>query len=386
MTLAAAPVAFATVFRTIGLVIFAFVVAGYVVYLVINSRQARAEVGSEIELAPNRKPYLDDEQLEGPRLEKVQLWALASLVIVAIGLPLYWVTEPGRQAGARDDFNAKFVSRGASLFAPVGETADALGCAGCHGVDGGGGSANYTLTKPDGTFDRIVSWKAPALNTVLLRYSREEVTYILTYGRPFSPMPAWGTLGGGPLNDQQIQNLVDYLESIQITPEESQQQVDEQLAKMRGAKDANGDPIYSSDGEALFNMGLDDGFAGGAYACGRCHTQGWSYAQTLDELGNPGGGALGPSLRGTTEQFPENPNPEEGESPFQAMIDFVSEGSVNGVRYGVHGQGSGKMPGFGIRPAEPALSWINKGKAREPSGGMLTEEQIAAIVEYERGL
>src|SRR6185436_3018800 len=118
MILAAAPVAFATVFRTIGLVIFAVIVVGYVVYLVINSRQARAEVGSEIELAPNRKPYLDDEQLEGPRLEKVQLWALASLVIVAIGLPLYWVTEPGRQAGARDDFNAKFVSRGESLFAP----------------------------------------------------------------------------------------------------------------------------------------------------------------------------------------------------------------------------------------------------------------------------
>ena len=57
-----------------------------------------------------------------------------------------------------------------------------------------------------------VNWKAPALNTVLLRYSREEVRYILTYGRPFSPMPAWGVKGGGPLNDQQLQNLIDYLE------------------------------------------------------------------------------------------------------------------------------------------------------------------------------
>jgi len=41
---------------------------------------------------------------------------------------------------------------------------------------------------------------------------------------------------------------------------------------------------------------------------------------------------------------------------------------------------------FGTRPAEPALSWINKGKAREPGPGMLTAEQIEAIVEYERGL
>src|SRR4029453_2125437 len=121
---------------------------------------------------------MDEEQLEGPSVEKVQMWALLSLVVIALGLPIYWVTEPGRQAGAREDFNNKFVERGASLFAPVGETADALGCGGCHGVDGGGAAATYTLTTPDGTFDRQVTWKAPALNTVLLRYSRDEVTYI----------------------------------------------------------------------------------------------------------------------------------------------------------------------------------------------------------------
>ena len=66
---------------------------------------------------------------------------------------------------------------------------------------------------------KVVNWRVPALNTVLLRFSREEVTYIITYGRPFSPMPAWGVAGGGALNDQQVQNLVDYLESIQISPD-----------------------------------------------------------------------------------------------------------------------------------------------------------------------
>ena len=68
-----------------------------------------------------------------------------------------------------------------------------------------------------------VEWQGPALNTVLLRYTRDEVRYILEYGRPFSPMPAWGAKGGGPLTEQQLQNLIDYLESIQLTPEEAQE-------------------------------------------------------------------------------------------------------------------------------------------------------------------
>ncbi len=122
------------------------------------------------------------------------------LLVIAIALPFYWLMEPGRQSNAATDFNARFVSAGSAMFAV---TADGgFNCAGCHGPKGIGGSADYNLTLPDGTI-QVVKWKAPALNTVLLRYDRSEVLFILTYGRPFSPMPAWGVLGGGPLNDQQ---------------------------------------------------------------------------------------------------------------------------------------------------------------------------------------
>ena len=47
------------------------------------------------------------------------------------------------------------------------------------------------------------------------------------------------------------------------------------------------------------------------------------------------------------------------------MIDFIDNGSVLGPKYGIQGQGSGRMPGF---------------------GSMLTDEQIEAIVEYVRSL
>jgi cytochrome c553 len=416
--------------ETIGWTIFIVILIGVVTYTLINIlRGAKPELGSEIELAPNRKPYLDDEELEGKKLERALSWAIYSLIIIAIGLPMYWIYEPGRQAGAAEDFNRKFVERGEAMFQPTGDNLQALNCAGCHGPKGVGGVASYPLQNPDGTTS-IVEWKAPALNTVLLRYSRQEVTFIITYGRPFSPMPPWGVTGGGPLNDQQVQNLVDYLESIQLTPEQAQQAARDELAKMMQEKNDDGTPKYASEGEALFNMGLDDKFAGGAYSCGRCHTQGWSYAKSFSEVkADSGCGALGPSLCGGSveRQFPakssESPctpadqNATESSSsssssasgsgstssapppcpdPLADQVKFVTEGSVDGKRYGVHGQGSGKMPGFGQRPAEPAnetwpgspglLFWINGGKDRPAGDGMLPDDLIEQIVIYERGL
>jgi cytochrome c553 len=202
-------------------------------------------------------------------------------------------------------------------------------------------------------------------------------------------MAAWGLEGGGPLNDQQIQNLIDYIETIQITPAESQEQVTEELAAMREMEDEEGRKVYPrsiSDGELLFNLGYESGFAGGAYACGRCHTGGWSYgAKTAD-----GSGALGPSLReGTsTERFPG-----AVQGPV-AQTDFVCAGSEDGQVYGRQGQGTGRMPGFCQTP-EVVANPLETGEVgvedEEPSdpdkvGGMLTKEQVEAIVAYERQL
>ena len=56
-----------------------------------QARKGRAELGSEVELAPNRKPYYDDETLEGKRLERVQLFGVLLLALIVVILPLYWV-------------------------------------------------------------------------------------------------------------------------------------------------------------------------------------------------------------------------------------------------------------------------------------------------------
>lgn len=386
----------------------AFVVG--ITYVAVNIRQAKPEVGSEVELAANRKPYLPDAELEGRKLDRTLSLGLLGLFVVGIGLPLYWLQEPSRQSNERGNIARKFVDRGEEMFAP---TADGgFNCAFCHGTEGVGGVTPYTITDAEGRFVKQVDWLGPALNTVLLRYTRDEVRYVLQYGRPFSPMPAWGAKGGGPLTEQQLQNLIDYIDSIQLTPAEAQKQATTQLAKMMKTKEAtcvtaltesarsaltgtalakfdpssvntsSCPPRWKSEGEALLNMGYDDGFAGGAYSCGRCHTTGWSYG----EKGPDGGGAFGPPLTNVLQQFPG------GSVGFEQQVDFICKGSAEGARYGKSGMGSGRMPGFCITP-ETKLNPDNfevgitpKDSGLPEDGGMFTQDQVRAIVEYERSL
>jgi mono/diheme cytochrome c family protein len=204
---------------------------GFVWYVLSNIRAGRPEIASEIELAPNRKPYYDDEGLEGPRLTRALSTGFILLAVVAVGLPLYWLNEPSRQSGAIENFDQTFVNRGAKLFAP---TADGgYNCAGCHGDAGVGGSAPFTLTDADAKFVATVTWQAPALNTVLLRFNKKEVRDILTYGRPGTPMPAWGAEGGGPLTTQQIDELIAYLRAAMPTMRDTTSTVGREVELVR---------------------------------------------------------------------------------------------------------------------------------------------------------
>lgn len=367
----------ASTVKSIGAVIAVITTIGFVWYVAANIRAGRDEVASEIELAPNRKPYFDDEGLEGPRLTRALSTGLLLLGVVAVGLPLYWLNEPSRQEGAIETFDQTFVDRGSRLFAP---TADGgYNCAGCHGAEGVGGSAPFTLTDADAEFVASVTWQAPALNTVLLRFSEAEVRDILIYGRPGTPMPAWGAAGGGPLTEQQLDELIAYLASIQLTPEEAQAQVEAALRTELGLPE--GDEIDYTDpavGKAMFNLGLSTGTAGGAFSCARCHTKGASIidgsqlpedADLSDYKGFPdGSGAFGFSL-----DYPVVPRQF---LTIDALVEFLQKGSQFGILYGQRGQGSGRMPGFGDNPNTTDVE----------GDGMFTDDMVHAVACYEASL
>ena len=225
----------ASTVSSVGYVIVVLTLIAFAVAVFINIRRARAETGSELELAPNRVPHHPDEVLEGPVLNRNLAFGLGAIVIISIGLPVYWLGEPARNEGAQATFDRVAAERGAEQFAVTAE--GGLNCAGCHGgMDAPGGVAPYTINDANGEFVASVEWQAPALNTVLLRFDEEELYDILVYGRPFSPMPAWGIEGGGALNDQQIGNLIAYLKTIQITPEEAQDGGDRRPGRRHGER------------------------------------------------------------------------------------------------------------------------------------------------------
>jgi mono/diheme cytochrome c family protein len=404
----------ATTQRAIGWVIFGLAILGFVLYILINIRQGKKEVGAEIELAPNRKPYLPDDELENDKLNRSLLFALGMLALVAVGLPFYWLREPARQTNANNGFNERSTGRGAVLFEG--------NCAQCHGPTGGGGVRQVTLTDENGDYYATVSWKAPALTSVLSRFEESEVLQVLNYGRN-GVMPAFGAPGGGAFTTQGLDDIIHYLRSIQIPEDELREQVDggirdgareivtadgtalqrEQVrvdaitdptekAAEQKALDADveaaidellervSDPSSAQFGPVYGKLVFNNTASSGAYSCARCHTQGWSYdaTTTLDRDGNPileqyedGSGWMAPTLRdGVTRRKFETPEQHH---------EFITAGSRDGFPYlaGVASMGSGQMPGFGARTDEAlAVTWP----------AILTDEQIAAVVAYERSL
>jgi mono/diheme cytochrome c family protein len=403
---------------------------------------------------------MSDEEMETKRLDLSLTGGLVTLTIIALALPLYWLGEPGRQEGLVDFTDTQSVAQGGELYE--------ANCAQCHGsANGDGGlAADFSLVDSNGVFVERVQWTAPSLGAVLDRYTYNELKYVLNYGRPNSPMPAWGAPGGGAMTEQQLDKVIAYLSAEQKSPEEIAKGVDaglsgsalfkarqdnaatyaeqlrladqiheleEDLAEMDSdsaeaaplatqidalsavKKDLENDLSSLADeiltasdsdqllyGELLFNNPA----AGGAYGCARCHSAGYSY-NANDYPDNPlidpvvnGGGGFAPSLVGVRDQFETSVEMEA----------FIFSGSENGIAYGAYGQGDGggQMPGFGKCWAESdAVGVVARSENDRitdhcagtnvisleahdgeviPRDGILTPEQIEAIVAYERSL
>jgi cytochrome c553 len=240
----------------IGLNLLAVVaIIAYVVWAVLSPRRASSET-----LPANRTPYLPDEDLESRRLERVQGWALLFAAIVAVALPLYWLHEPSRQKQSVVYFNNNAVTRGRILFSnssmPSYDPTQSLQCANCHGTNGQGGEVATFVN------GKAVNWQAPPLNTVLERFEEDpacsepvddqpdgtvcDVTNIITYGRPGTPMQGWGTAGGGPKNAQSIQDLVAFLRTIQLKPSVIMAAQTKNLAAAKSSDPSAGCPQYAT--------------------------------------------------------------------------------------------------------------------------------------------
>ena len=120
--------------RTIGLVLAVVVTIGMLVYLLFNFRIGKKKLDLN-DLAANRVPYADDDELETRILDKALGWSFVLIAATAL-VALYWLMEPVRQENAARGWVGRFESRGANSYEEA--------CSGCHGPNGVGGVASFT--------------------------------------------------------------------------------------------------------------------------------------------------------------------------------------------------------------------------------------------------
>jgi mono/diheme cytochrome c family protein len=420
--------------RAVGLAILVTALLIWAVYVVLENRRSAAQNVESFLDAPNRKNPPDDEVFEGIRLDRWLGWALISMTVVAMSLPLYWLNEQNRQTGASRGFDNRSVHRGEEVYGP--DTHIGFNCAKCHGANGGGGVAKYLVADYDEKGNPIIDpktnkpkvhnvvWSAPRINNIGLRYKPEQIRNVLVYGRggaKNNPMPAWGIKGGGPGDDQQIDDLVNYLLHLSIEENpvarkaydaEYSQSRDHKkamalavvAAREEGQKESTEkyETAISSAETSVKNEAktIEDAEKALAAAAASKATKPLAFekaekdlAETIKTIDDakatlalsegavlfnqncarchtsgysygepkaPAGGAYGPSLRSSSllSQFPEK----------KAQIDFITNGVNDNAAYGkagVNHWSGGGMPYF---------------------GNVLTPEQIEKIVDYERSL
>lgn len=279
----------------------AIVIAGF--GLLALALLFRRSPGSGEEVPPALRPGDTDDVLESERLTRIIRAGVALSVFFAFFLAVYWFAEPGKRLAKEKEFEEESIARGASYYAlrtdPVTgeENLAGIECARCHGINGEGGENDY-LDPATGVKRRV---QVPELQTIFARYedpppgyadARAFIRETIERGRPGTDMPTWGNQYGGPLTEQQIDDILNWMETIQKSPEVEQ--------------GATGDQIF-------------------AQFCASCH-------------GMSGTGGSGPAMVGGSEvrQFPT----------IDDHIAFVLEGSKAGQRYGTSGMGTGAMPGW----------------------------------------
>ena len=315
--------------------------------------------GSLLGIPHAMRPGSPDSTLEGPRLERIQIGGFLFTLVLAIFIPIYWLPEANRQAAFQERFDEESLERGELIFSappPLEEDPDpveykaeeraislGMACANCHGgvdeddpaASAGGGLANPAYVDP--VTGAEIQYRAPPLNTVFQRWDEEVVRFTIERGRPGTPMAAWGVEYGGPMTTQMVDDVIAWLRSLPGNREDPNDAISESCREP-----AAGTSAEQRCGEEIFQA-----------RCAVCHGPEGSGKEGLGTLADPWfqGMAL---WKGDVRSMDERQH-------------FLT--IMNGRRFAF-------MPQFGESPAQgtPVPTYP------------LTDAQIQAVMQYERGL
>jgi mono/diheme cytochrome c family protein len=199
--------------ESLGFLIAGLVLVGFFLGLRLVTRQGFGDRRPRPDIPAAMQPGPTDEDLEKPRLEKLQGWSLLSILFLALWIPVVWLTEPQTNKDQEAFLTEEAEFRGAKAVQLFSETnIYGVGCVRCHGTDLGGGRNLFN--------GAIVP--VPSLQTVCggpntghpLIHNAVDVRNTIMQGRPGTDMPSWSVRFAGGLDDQQIEDLIVYVTKL----------------------------------------------------------------------------------------------------------------------------------------------------------------------------
>jgi mono/diheme cytochrome c family protein len=177
----------------------------------------RPRRGGGPDIPPAMRPGPSDADLEEPLRTKLYAWGMVFVVIMAITIPVIFLRENVTNANDTRDLLAQSVERGKLTTLP-GTEVNQIGfnCQRCHGPGLHGGLNIYN--------GEVV--KVPNLQTVCggAKYGHPQINGLddiintISQGRANTDMPSWSVRYAGAMDDQQINDLVNYILSVQKIP------------------------------------------------------------------------------------------------------------------------------------------------------------------------
>ncbi len=205
----------------IALVVAVLALVLFLTALALSARGRRIGRRGRPDIPPAMQPGPSDADLEKPRLEKLQGWGVALVLFFVVWVPLVWLKEPSDNLAQSKQLIQDSIERGAFEAQLYSETNNSgIGCVRCHGDNPplGGGHNLFNGLLVDVPNLRTVCGGANVNPPHGLIHNVVDVRNTIMQGRPGTDMPSWSVRFAGALDDQQIQDLVEYIVSIQDVP------------------------------------------------------------------------------------------------------------------------------------------------------------------------
>jgi mono/diheme cytochrome c family protein len=179
--------------------------------LLVRSRRP----ADEVEIPRGMRPGPSDGDLETPLLHKLQGWGVLLVVFLVVWVPATWLFEPGQNLNQEEALTEQAIERGrhaVELFTE--ENQGGVGCVQCHGPTLEGARILDPRSQTPIPTPNLTTVCGGPWHGHLAIHGLEDIYTTIEQGRgPI--MPSWSIRFEGALNDQQINDIVRYIVSIQ---------------------------------------------------------------------------------------------------------------------------------------------------------------------------